>query len=137
MLKIGSNACLVALLSALGTPATDTQQPQSEQADAQQQGVQARDRSSAPSAAAQYSPLAATGGYHGQRTTWYEAALHSLNPRNIDWGNRWEQRRSALLANSIGNSYFVFSAVSTLLLIYSIVVIVWHRWDHAERYRYF
>ncbi len=88
---------------------------------------------SAAASARHYSPLAAQGGYVNQRTTWYEALFHSLNPKDIDWGQRWEQRRSALLANSVGNKYFMYSAVTTLLLIYSMVIIVWQRWDHAER----
>jgi DNA-binding transcriptional MerR regulator len=83
--------------------------------------------------AAQYSPLAAQGGYKGRRMTWYEALFRSLNPNNIDWGMRWERRRSIFLENSIGNKYFVYTAALSLLLIYLTVVIVWQRWDHAER----
>ncbi len=83
--------------------------------------------------ASKYSPLAAQGGYRGHKVTWYEALSRSLNPKNIDWGERWEQRRRVFLENSIGNKYFVYTAALSLLLIYLTVVIVWQRWDHAER----
>ena len=72
-------------------------------------------------------------GYRGQKMTWYEALFRSLNPKNIDWGMSWEQRRSIFLENSIGNKYFMYTAALSLLLVYSFVVIVWQRWNHAER----
>ncbi len=90
-------------------------------------------RSAQPTSAAQYSPLAAQGGYRGQKMTWYEALFRSLNPKNIDWGMSWEHRRSIFLENSIGNKYFMYTAALSLLLVYSFVVIVWQRWNHAER----
>ena len=90
-------------------------------------------RSARPAPAAQYSPLAAQGGYRGQKMTWYEALFRSLNPKNIDWGMSWEHRRSIFLENSIGNKYFMYTAALSLLLVYSFVVIVWQRWNHAER----
>ena len=83
--------------------------------------------------AAQYSPLAAQGGYRRHGMTWYDALFQSLNPKNIDWGMSWEQRRSILLENSIGNKYFMYAAALSLLLVYSVVVIVWQRWNHTER----
>ena len=87
---------------------------------------------SAPAPAARYSPLAAQGGYRGHGMTWYDALFHSLNPKNIDWGMSWEQRRSIFLENSIGNKYFMYTAALSLLLVYSFVVIIWQRWNHAE-----
>ena len=90
-------------------------------------------RSARPVPAAQYSPLAAQGGYRGQKMTWYEALFRSLNPKNIDWGMSWEQRRGIFLENSVGNKYFMYTAALSLLLVYSMVVIVWQRWNHAER----
>ncbi|MBY0502749.1 MAG: hypothetical protein K2X03_02490 [Bryobacteraceae bacterium] len=86
-----------------------------------------------PVPAARYSPLAAQGGYRGQQGTWYEALFRSLNPRNVDWGMKWEQRRTLFLESSVANKYFVYTAALSLLLIYSLVVIVWQRWNHAER----
>jgi hypothetical protein len=85
------------------------------------------------SPAAQYSPLAAQGGYRGHGMTWYDALFHSLNPKNIDWGLTWEQRRSIFLENSVGNKYFMYTAALSLVLVYSVVVIIWQRWNHAER----
>ena len=90
-------------------------------------------RSAQPVPAAPYSPLAAQGGYRGQKLTWYEALFRSLNPKNVDWGMSWEQRRSIFLENSIGNKYFMYTAALSLLLVYSFVVIVWQRWNHSER----
>jgi regulator of replication initiation timing len=92
-------------------------------------------RSARPAPAAQYSPLAAQGGYRGQKVSWYEALFRSLNPKNIDWGMSWERRRSIFLENSIGNKYFMYTAALSLLLVYSFVVIVWQRWNHTERLR--
>ena len=83
--------------------------------------------------AAQYSPLAAQGGYSGQTTTWYEALFRSLNPMDVDWGARWEQRRRIFLENSVGNKYFVYTAALSLLVTWLAVVVAWQRWDHAER----
>lgn len=85
--------------------------------------------------ATQYSPLAAQGSYRSQGMTWYDALFQSLNPKNVDWGMTWEQRRSIFLENSIGNKYFMYAAALSLLLIYSLIVIVWQRWNHAERIR--
>jgi len=83
--------------------------------------------------AAQYSPLAAQRGYRGQTTTWYDALFRSLNPMDVDWGARWEQRRRIFLENSVGNKYFVYTAALSLLLTWLAVVVAWQRWDHAER----
>jgi len=93
------------------------------------------DRAAESSPSARYSPLAAQGGYRGQQRTWYDAMFRSLNPGNIDWGMSWERRRSVFLENSVGNKYFVYTAGLSLFLIYSVVVIIWQRWNHIERLR--
>jgi hypothetical protein len=87
--------------------------------------------------AARYSPLAAAGGYKGQHVTWYDALLHSLNPKNIDWGLRWEQRRANFLENTIGNKYFVFCAFLVLCFYAALVAIGWIVRDHKQDIRYF
>jgi hypothetical protein len=89
------------------------------------------------SAAARYSPLAAQGGYRGQRTTWYDALFHSLNPRNIDWGLSWEQRRAAFLESTIANKYFVFCAFLVLCFYAALLAIGWIVWDHKKDVSYF
>ena len=135
------NSCILyigAMIGLIGlTPAQGQQQPGPGQPNAtqQQQPVPNANspRSARPVPAAQYSPLAAQGGYRGSRMTWYEALFHSLNPKNVDWGMSWEQRRSIFLENSIGNKYFMYTAALSLVLIYSGVVIIWQRWNHAER----
>ncbi len=89
------------------------------------------------SPAARYSPLAEAGGYRRTQTTWYEAALHSLNPRNIDWGKRWEQRRAIFLADTVHNPYFVFCAAMLFCFYASLVAIGWILRDHKKDIRYF
>jgi hypothetical protein len=91
----------------------------------------------AESPAARYSPLAAAGGYKGQHVTWYDALLHSLNPKNIDWGLRWEQRRANSLENTVGNKYFVFCAFLVLCFYATLVAIGWIARDHKQDIRYF
>ena len=41
--------------------------------------------------AAQYSPLAAQGGYSRTRTSPLEAMVHALNPRDVNLGAMWEE----------------------------------------------
>ena len=142
-LKSIVHAGVVAALISL-SPAYCQTPPAAPQAPAQQAGqpnlgnrkpapTGSAPRSVRPSPAAQYSPLAAQGGYRGHGMTWYDALFHSLNPKNIDWGMSWEQRRSIFLENSIGNKYFMYAAALSLLLVYSVVVIIWQRWNHTER----
>jgi len=139
ILYTGVMAALISLAPAYCQP-----QPAAPQATPQQPGqpslgnrkpapTGSAPRSVRPSPAAQYSPLAAQGGYRGHGMTWYDALFRSLNPKNIDWGMSWEQRRSIFLENSIGNKYFMYAAALSLLLVYSVVVIVWQRWNHTER----
>ncbi len=139
ILNMGVVAALISL-----APAYCQAQPTAPQATPQQPGepklgnrkpalTGSAPHSVRPSPAAQYSPLAAQGGYRGHGMTWYDALFHSLNPKNIDWGMSWEQRRSIFLENSIGNKYFVYTAALSLLLVYSVVVITWQRWSHRER----
>jgi len=135
------NSCILYIGVMIGlidlTPAQGQQQPGPGQPNAAQQQRPVPNanspRSARPVPAAQYSPLAAQGGYRGSRMTWYEALFHSLNPKNVDWGMSWEKRRSIFLENSIGNKYFMYTAALSLLLVYSGVVIIWQRWNHAER----
>jgi hypothetical protein len=89
------------------------------------------------SSAARYSPLAAQGGYRGQRMTWYDALLHSLNPKDIDWGMSWEQRRAIFLENTVANKYFVFCAFLVLCFYAALLAIGWIIWDHKKDIRYF
>lgn len=89
------------------------------------------------SPAARYSPLAARGGYQSLQTTWYDAMLHSLNPKNIDWGKRWEQRRETLIENTFGNKYFIFCAFLLLLFYTALLAIGWIAWDHKKDIGYF
>ncbi len=133
------------MLVAVAATSSNAQHPESQSA-APRQPV-ATERGAAPnvgatsprgqSPAARYSPLAAAGGYKGQHITWYDALLHSLNPKNIDWGVSWERRRANFLENTVGNRYFVFCAFVVLCFYGALVTIGWIVWDHKKDTRYF
>ena len=59
--------------------------------------------------ASRYSPLAAQGGYAGGRTSPLDAAVHALNPHDVNLGEIWERRRRQWLDNAGANPYFWFS----------------------------
>ena len=145
MLNIGRKVWFFPLLGTFAVLVSDAQQPQSQPPNSHQTVGAARqaipnagpNSPGGPSPAARYSPLAATGGYRGQRVTWYDALLHSLNPKNIDWGMNWEQRRAIFLENTIGNKYFVFCAFLVLCFYAALVAMGWIVWDHKKDLRYF
>jgi hypothetical protein len=141
-LIIRRNVHLVVLFGAMAVAAVYGQQPRSQPGDpagaarpAAPNGVPAAKAWQSP--AARYSPLAAQGGYRGQRTTWYDALFRSLNPRNIDWGRRWEERRAAFLENTVANKYFVFCAFLVLCFYAALLGVGWIVWDHRKDIRYF
>jgi hypothetical protein len=89
--------------------------------------------------AAQYSPLAAQGGYDQYRRSPWEAIVHELNPWNLNLGQVWEQRRQAWLDNAATNRYFWYAFCATGLLILSWFALAWiqidrinETWDLAE-----
>lgn len=93
----------------------------------------------APVPAAQYSPLAAKGGYSNSHTSPLEAMIHALNPRDVNMGAIWEERRRAWLENAGANRYFWYSFGATALLILSWFALTWmhtdrvrERWQLAE-----
>jgi hypothetical protein len=139
---IRRNVHLVVLFGAMAVAAVYGQQPRS-QAGEPAGAAQPAAPNGAPAAkawqspAARYSPLAAQGGYRGQRTTWYDALFHSLNPRNIDWGKRWEERRAAFLESTVANKYFVFCAFLVLCFYAALLGVGWIVWDHRKDIRYF
>ena len=132
-------------LMAFGAASVNAQPPQSDMMPARQPARSDQTRAAkavrnsprAESPAARYSPLAAAGGYKSQHVTWYDALLHSLNPKNIDWGLRWEQRRANFLENTIANKYFVFCAFLVLCFYATLVAIGWIVRDHKQDIRYF
>ena len=139
---IRRNVHLVVLFGAMAVAAVYGQQPRSQAGEpagaarpAAPNGAPAAKAWQSP--AARYSPLAAQGGYRGQRTTWYDALFHSLNPRNIDWGRRWEERRAAFLENTVANKYFVFCAFLVLCFYAALLGVGWIVWDHRKDIRYF
>jgi len=89
--------------------------------------------------AAQYSPLAAKGGYSNSHTSPLEAMVHALNPRDVNLGAIWEERRRAWLENAGANRYFWYSFGATALLVLSWFALAWmhtdrvrERWQLAE-----
>lgn len=89
--------------------------------------------------AAQYSPLAAQGGYSHARTSPLEAMVHALNPHDVNLGAIWEARRRAWLENAGANRYFWYSFGATALLVLSWFALAWvhndrvrERWQLAE-----
>ena len=89
--------------------------------------------------AAQYSPLAAKGGYSDGSTSPLEAMVHALNPRDVNLGAMWEERRRAWLENAGANRYFWYSFGATILVILSWFALAWvqndrvrERWQLAE-----
>jgi hypothetical protein len=89
--------------------------------------------------AAQYSPLAAQGGYSRARTSPLDAMVHALNPRDVNFGAMWEERRRVWLENAGANRYFWYSFGATALVILSWFALAWvqndrvrERWQLAE-----
>jgi hypothetical protein len=89
--------------------------------------------------AAQYSPLAAQGGYSHAHTSPLEAMVHSLNPQDVNLGAMWETRRRAWLENAGANRYFWYSFGAPTLLVLSWFALAWihndrvrERWQLAE-----
>ena len=123
MLSMRNAIQLMALLGVSTSPQLYSQQPQNPQPARQQ--------------ATRYSPLAAQGGYRGQKMTWYDAMFHSLNPSNINWGLRWEQRRAALIENTVANKYFVFCAFLVLCFYAALLAVGWMVRDHKKDILYF
>src|ERR1051325_2813834 len=82
--------------------------------------------------AAQYSPLAAQGGYSHAHTSPLEAMVHALNPHDVNLGAMWEARRRAWLENAGANRYFWYSFGATAL-----VILCWCdlAWIHNDRVR--
>ena len=63
--------------------------------------------------------------------TWYEQALRHLNPKNIDYGSMWEQRKRALL-NQIGNPYFQYSFAATAAVVVLLTLLCVQRVSHKR-----
>ncbi|MGA2119561.1 MAG: hypothetical protein ABSH56_33040 [Bryobacteraceae bacterium] len=89
--------------------------------------------------AAQYSPLAAQGGYTRGGTSPLDAMVHALNPRDVNLGAVWEERRRVWLENAGANRYFWYSFGATILVILSWFALAWvqndrvrERWQLAE-----
>ena len=73
------------------------------------------------------------------RTSPLEAMVHALNPRDVNLGAMWEERRRAWLENAGANRYFWYSFVATIIVILSWFALAWmhndrvrERWQLAE-----
>jgi len=82
--------------------------------------------------AAQYSPLAAAGGYARSGVTPWQAIVNYFNPHHLNMGQLFAERKQAWLDNALYNQYFWYSFWVTGLLILSWFVIAW---IHNDRVR--
>jgi hypothetical protein len=89
--------------------------------------------------AAQYSPLAAQGGYWRPQTSPWQMIVDYFNPHHLNMGQLFEERKQNWLDNALYNEYFWYSFWVTFMLIMSWFVIAWihedrHNatWDLAE-----
>ena len=82
--------------------------------------------------AAQYSPLAAQAGYWREQKSPWQTIIDYLNPRHLNLGQIWEERRQAWLDNVATNEYFWYAYCVTGLLIVSWIVL-W--WVHDDKLR--
>jgi hypothetical protein len=82
--------------------------------------------------AAQYSPLAAAGGYAHPGVTPWQAIVNYFNPHHLNMGRLFAERKQAWLDNALYNQYFWYSFWVTGLLILSWFAIAW---IHSDRHR--
>jgi hypothetical protein len=82
--------------------------------------------------AAQYSPLAAAGGYAHSGVTPWQAIVNYFNPHHLNMGKLFAERKQDWLDNAIYNQYFWYSFWATGLLILSWFAIAW---IHNDRHR--
>ncbi len=66
-----------------------------------------------------------------QHETWYEQALHSINPNNTDFGAIWEQRKRAIL-DQMGNRYFQYSFAATAVVVILLTLLCILRVSHKR-----
>ena len=82
--------------------------------------------------AAQYSPLAAAGGYGPAGVTPWQAIVYYFNPHHLNMGKLFAERKQAWLDNALYNQYFWYSFWVTGLLMFSWFAIAW---IHNDRHR--
>ena len=82
--------------------------------------------------AAQYSPLAAAGGYARPGVTPWQAIVNYFNSHHLNMGQLFAERKQAWLDNALYNQYFWYSFWVTGLLILSWFAIAW---IHSDRHR--
>jgi hypothetical protein len=63
--------------------------------------------------------------------TWYEQALRHLNPRNIDYGSVWEERKRSLL-QQLGSPYFQYGFAATAAVLVLATVLWVERRSHKR-----
>jgi hypothetical protein len=80
----------------------------------------------------QYSPLAAMGGYAPRGISPWQAIVNYFNPRHLNMGQIFAERKQAWLDNALYNQYFWYSFWVTGLLILSWFAIAW---IHDDRVR--
>ncbi len=63
--------------------------------------------------------------------TWYEQALHRINPDNTDVGSMWELRKRAILSQ-LASRYFLYSAGATFAAVLMFSVVLLQRVSHKR-----
>lgn len=81
---------------------------------------------------AQYSPLAAAGGYAPRGISPWQAIVNYFNPRHLNMGEIFAERKQAWLDNALYNQYFWYAFWVTGMLILSWFAIAW---IHNDRVR--
>ena len=81
---------------------------------------------------AQYSPLAAAGGYAPRGVSPWRAIVNYFNPRHLNMGEIFAERKQAWLDNALYNQYFWYAFWVTGMLILSWFAIAW---IHNDRVR--
>jgi hypothetical protein len=102
-------------------PAQRTPPRQTRPAPAQAYGYRQPERPPA----AQYSPLAAQGGYCRHQSSPWQMVVGHFNPRHLNLGHLMEERRQAWLDNVATNEYFWYAACATGMLLISWTVLWW------------
>lgn len=82
--------------------------------------------------AAQYSPLAAAGGYSRGGVSFWQSIVNYFNPRQLNFGQIWEQARQNWQDNAANNPFFWYALWVTLAVMFSLFA-VW--WIHQDRMR--
>lgn len=72
---------------------------------------------------------------HASHETWYEFLLKQFNPRNVDYGGRFERRRQAFLQATVREPYFWYGASVTAGMLVILLAYAKLHLDHRRTMR--